>query len=79
MHFYKINGRQLPSQFDQRYLSPNNNFYKDKEGHLIPPKIDFSSRKYKDQLLNRDLEEIKKSKRPYFNRDEICDFRYFKQ
>jgi hypothetical protein len=31
--------------------------------------MSFTARKYRDQLLARDLEEIKKSKKPYFNRE----------
>jgi hypothetical protein len=41
--------------------------------------MSFTARKYRDELLFRDLDEIKKSKKPYFHRDEICDERYFKQ
>lgn len=79
LNFYRINGRELPSQFDQRFLSSNKNFYKDKDGKLVKQEMSFTARKYKDQLMLRDLEEIKKSKKPYFDRDEICDERYFKQ
>lgn len=66
MNFYKINGRELPSQYDQRFLSPNKNFYQDKDGRLIKEEMSFTARKYRDQLLIRDLDEIKTSKKPYF-------------
>lgn len=33
--FFKATGRNLPHQLDQRNLSPNRNFYKDKDGKLI--------------------------------------------
>jgi hypothetical protein len=79
LNFYKINGREQPSQLDERFLSPNKNFYKDRDGRLVKQEMSFTARKYRDQLLVRDLDEIKKSKKPYFNRDEICDERYFKQ
>jgi hypothetical protein len=35
LNFYRINGRELPSNFDERYNSPNKNFYKDRDGRLI--------------------------------------------
>jgi hypothetical protein len=66
LNFYKINGRELPSQYDQRHLSPNKNFYKDKNGKLVKEEMSFTARKYRDELLFRDLEDIKKSKKPYF-------------
>jgi hypothetical protein len=69
LNFYKINGRELPSQYDQRHLSPNKNFYNDRNGRLIKEEMSFTARKYRDELLFRDLDEIKKSKKPYFERD----------
>ncbi len=73
LHFYKTNGRELPSHFDHRFASPNKNFYKDSEGRLIRKDMSFTAKRYNDELIARDLDEIKKSKRPYFNRDEICE------
>lgn len=55
LHFYKVNGRELPSQFDSRFLTPNKHFYKDKNGKLIKEQMSFTARKYKDELLIRDL------------------------
>lgn len=35
--------------------------------------MSFTAKRYKDELLIRDLDDIKKAKRPYFTRDEVCD------
>lgn len=55
LNFYRINGRELPCQLDQRNLSPNKNFYKDNVGKLIKPQMSFTARRYKDDLVARDL------------------------
>lgn len=73
LNFYKINGRELPCQLDQRFFSPNKNFYKDKEGKLIRPEVSFTARRYKDELMNRDLDDLKARKTSLFERDEVCD------
>jgi hypothetical protein len=78
-HFYKINGRELPAELEKRLYSPTRNFYVNKDGRLIRPQVSFTARRYKDDLLVRDLEEIQKAKRPYFDRDEVCDEMFFKQ
>jgi len=36
-HFYKINGRELPSELEKRLYSPNRNFYVNKDGRLVRP------------------------------------------
>ena len=36
-------------------------------------------KRYKDQMISRDREDLINSKTPYFTRKEICDERYFKQ
>ena len=56
LHFYKTNGRELPSNFDQRFASPNNNFYKDSEGRLVKKDVSFTAKRYKDELVARDLD-----------------------
>lgn len=48
LNFYRVNGRELPCQLDQRHYSPNRNFYKDQEGRLVKPEVSFTARRYKD-------------------------------
>jgi hypothetical protein len=79
LNFYKLNGRELPSEFDKRYYSPIRNYYCDKNGRLVRPQVSFTARKYKDDMLVRDLENIRKAKRPHFEREEVCDEMYFNQ
>ena len=69
----------MPSEYDKRHFSPNKNFYVDKNGRLEKPEVSFTAKRYKDELLIRDLQDIKKAKRPYFSRDQVCDEMYFKQ
>lgn len=48
LHFYKTNGRELPCTFDQRFASPNKNFYKDGEGRMVKKDMSFTAKRYKD-------------------------------
>ena len=64
---------------DQRRLSPNQNYFKDKDGRLVREEESFTVKRYKDQMEARDKEVLANSKEPYFTRKEVCDERYFKQ
>ncbi len=35
--------------------------------------MSFTSRRYKDELIARDMQELRQAKDPYFCRDEVCD------
>ena len=41
--------------------------------------MSFTARRYKDELVNRDMDELKAVKTSLFGRDEVCDEVYFKQ
>ena len=45
----------MPSEYDKRHFSPNKNFYVDKNGRLEKPEVSFTAKRYKDELLIRDL------------------------
>lgn len=45
--FYLTSGKQLPSQYDMRYMTNLTNHYKDKNDKFITPKIDFAVKQLK--------------------------------
>jgi hypothetical protein len=51
-----MTGRRFPHQLDQRMLSPNKNFYKDDNGKLLKEKVDYSVKKYYDDLIRKQKE-----------------------
>ena len=45
----------MPSETDKRHLSPNKAYFQDKDGRLVKQEMSFTARRYRDDLLVRDL------------------------
>ncbi len=46
-------GKELPSQYDMRYMTHLTNFYKNEKDELVEPKIDYTIKKLKQELINK--------------------------
>ena len=76
--FYFNSGKELPSQFDMRNMTELTNFWKNEEDKIERPKLEFGTRKMKEDLVEERKEKMKKSKKGEIIRKEVCDERYFK-
>lgn len=61
--FYLGPGKELPSQYDMRYMTKLTNHYRNRDDKLITSEIDYRVNKLKEVMINKRNESLKKSKR----------------
>lgn len=75
--FYMNTGRELPCQLEARTGTALTSHWRDREGVIVRPEVEYSVRCMKDKLEGERKDRIQASKKPHFSRQEICDKKFF--